>query len=365
MGVSQSREEVLDPISSELVLFCQENSNSALQSAEVDVTNSEIKIDLDDKCCELVVRADKNLNEEYVIEICLEYLRIHRSEGCRSGNEYLEAINVLLDGFFVTLTSLLKPLPIRRVFFKVKLDVASIPGFSSTRFSDSMLEETKDVDLDITLSELIGSKRLTVFQNPDVVDFYEKVLRLDFPSIYHGSIRVSELAHLIYTWSRSGEAANVVRNLLCKLWYDEIFPSITTRVETDEQDSFSTIYFSPINLGLVTLLTRDDAKTWYMNKLHLSLCDNTYGVRSSNEFETKIRAHQNTPITDFVKPRQKYFPNETRTVREVLFDIMTRLRANRRMTYYDAFVYQMINDKKYDDLNSYFENVCRDIYKAY
>ncbi len=365
MGLSQSQHEVLDPIASELNSFCRTSSNDALKSASIEIENSEIKIDLDEQCCELAVRANKNLNEEYVIEICLEFLCIHRTTGCRAGNEYLDAINVLLDEFFTTSVKRLDPVPIRRVFFKVELDAATIQGFQDVHFTESMLQATKNVELDLTLSELIGTKRLTFSRQPDIVKFFTKVIRVDFPSIYQGSIRVNELAKLIYSWSRKKSDDNIVHSLLCKVWYNEILPNIDDVVTEEEDTEYYAIHFVPINLGLVTLLTRDDAKTWYMNKLHLNLCDNTLGVRASDELDSKVRTYQNTRFVDLFKLEEKiYLEDETRTVREVLLDMMTRLRANKKMTYFDAFLYHLIHTK-FTSLDPYFHNVCRDIYKAY
>lgn len=375
--------EASQSLSSLLVLFNELGSffrasrNAVLRSASMTIKSSDmditanIGIDFDEKCCELVVYVSKDTTGYYVIDICLEYLRIHRKEGCSSGNEYLDAINIMLDEFF-SQTRIFESLPIRRIFFKVGVDVSSLPGFPTVIVTSVMKYVTqvlsmydgvlRELDLrTLTIGELIDMKGLTVFQKADIVDFYEKVIRIDFPTMYDGSMRVKDFAYLVL--GGRGEVEKLIHKLISKLWYCEFVQCfITPEMEMSSYDVDHAITFPRISLGIVTLLTRDDYSTWYMKRLKLSVCSKSLPP----DLEARVRAHQNERFVEVVPELfRKYFVSDNRTVRETLMEGINTMRTNRQFTYFDVIPFNFTREEcnYYEDIEPYFfYDVCRNIY---
>lgn len=367
--------------------FLSSSPNDALQSGEV-YRNGKRKMDIDLDvnehdlaCCELQLEVSADINEEYIVRICLDRLRISRSQGCRRGNEYLEAIRYMLDHFFVRSNPIFSSMPIRRMYFEVETDIASIGGgIEALNITNHMYELTKSISKrenfqEMSLSDLFHKHpEFRMHQNEDLNDFWSYVVRVRLPDVYQGDIRISRLAGIVLENLTALEP--IVYKLLCKFWFHQILPLIDPRPkvrkdssddeEEDADEVRMEIAFEPIHLGMLTLLTRDDCKTWYMHHLDLSVC-NQKGPVDSTKLDSKVRRYQEKPFFEFVpKSFKKFFRHITSPTKQVLIECVTNLRKRKRLTFFEYMQLYLIDPKhngrfgsKFDD---YFANVCRELW---
>lgn len=362
----------LHEIEDGLLSFCASSPNEALREVEVYLEGNEMEINLDvdatDRaCCEITMTVDTDFNEDYTIKISLQKLRISRSEGCRSGNEYLGAIREMLEHFFTHSNPLFASMPIRRMYFEVEEDVSSIRGVEPVHITNFMYDTT--VEISRGNGNFYNPKLSELLQDRDVADFWSYVVRDTFD--------VRELANIVLT-NRMGLEEFVYR-LLCKFWYHDVLPQIVEpsliprgKISTNDDDDsddpgfiHSQIDLGRINLGLITLLSREDFKTWYMARLNLSLCDER-GLVDASELEAAVRRFQSEPFVNAVPDSfRRYFEHApSLTTKDVVLQCMGNLRARKRLSYFEALQMYMIDFKHnhhFDALKPYFTNVCRNL----
>ena len=379
--MEEQKEQLLD--------FFRRSPHEALQRAEVQEDGNvlNIRMDIDDRhhaCCELSV----HFLHGNVIRVVLEELRISRSVGCRRGNDYLEAINYTLEHYFTSLQG-------QRVYFEVQYDISSMKALSDVEITTSMKMVTTLISkgeameyLNGTTRDFYGLKladliRMRLVRDPlqdtDLVDFWNYVMRQDYPKIYDGSIRVSELASIALRELLSVDFTDpepvegtyycpwIVHQLLKKYWYGDVLPSLMfgARIEIPRGRPLppKVIKYEIIDLGLVTLLSREDFKTWYMARLNLSLCDKSgQGLPNASELQEAVVRLQSEPFVQVV-PRvfRKYFHTILSTKHTVL-QCMQNFRARKHLTFYEAMQMFFINwqqNKHFEEIMPYFINVCR------
>ncbi len=387
-------QERLQKIKEGLLSFFESSPHEALHGGQVDVylTDLDMKFDVDEKglaCCELTLDIESDINDpsKYTIHIVLDRLRISRSEGCRSGNEYLHAVRYLIDEFFKRSNPVFEDMPIQRMVFQVDDDVASLFVIEPLNITKYMYDVTSKIanmevvnGLDfhsMKLSELFSG--YNPGQERDVSDFWSYVIREDLPHVYDGSVRVSRLASMVLRGVPGFE--RVPYELLCKVWYHHILPlaigrkkdhmprGILSQAYKDEHDDpndpdyIKLDYEYPIELGVVTLLSRDDFKTWYMHHLDLSVCDG-FGPIDSEKMDEKVRKVQETPFVDICPPQfQKYFRTIRTPVKGIVLQCMTNMRVHKRLTYYEYLQLCMLkpgyNVILLGEFSEYLRYVCR------
>lgn len=374
--------------------FFSSSPNEALRSGEVyrdGRRKIDIDLDVDEHdlaCCELKLEVSADINEDYIIRIYLDRLRISRSQGCRRGNEYLEAIRYMLDHFFIRSNPIFSSMPIRRMYFEVETDIASIAGgMEPLNITNHMYEITTTISKrqtvngldfqEMTLSDLLHLH--PEYRVGQESDFWSYVVRVRLPDAYQGDIRLSRLAGIVLENVTALEP--IVYKLLCQFWFHQILPLIDPRPkvhedppddekeEEEEEDADEVrmeIAFEPIHLGMLTLLTRDDCKTWYMHHLDLSVC-NQRGPMDSKKLDSMVRRYQEKPFCELLpKPFKSFFQHITSPTKQVLLDCVTNMRKRRRLTFFEYMQLYLIDPKhngrfgsKFDD---YFANVCRELW---
>lgn len=382
----------MEELEEQLLDFFRRSPHEALQQAEVQEDGNvlNIRMDIDDRhhaCCELSV----HFLPKHVIQLVLDELRLSRSVGCRRGNDYLEAINYTLEHFFTSL-------PGKRVYFEVRNDISSMKALSDVEITTSMEMVTTLISRGESLEYLDGSTRefygLTMtdlirtrlvrdpLRDADLVDFWKYVMRQDYPKMYDGSIRVSQLASIVLENVGSTDFADpdpdegtfycswIVHNLLKKYWYGDVLPHLMfgARIEKPRGRMMASkvLMYEIIDLGLVTLLSREDFKTWYMAHLNLSLCDRSgQGLSNASELQESVARLQSEPFIQVV-PRvfRKYFHTIDVTTKDRVLECMQNLRARKRLTFYEALQIFFINwqqNKHFHTIMPYFHNVCRTV----
>ncbi len=389
----------IERIKDGLVEFFQSSSHDALKEAsDVRIESTEIDIDLDVNerglpCSELTVfvTADRT-TRDYTIRIVLNSLRIARTEGCRSGNEYLAAIRYMIDTFFTRTNPIFEGMPIRRMYFEVEEDVATIQGLETLRVTKRMYDATTSVSkgevvngvdfYGMRLSKFFTDHNYNPGADPDVANFWSYVVRSDLPEVYEGGVRVSRLAEIVLT--NTVGLSSIVHWLLRKIWYHGLLPLIIEprhilrgNVPADYEDAHAdpndpdhirtTIRFPPVRLGIMTLLSRDDFQTWYMYHLNLSPCDEEGGALDATDMNAAVRTLQETPFIDAVPAGFKpYFSMDRHaTTKDVVLRCVANMRARRRLTYFEYLQLYLIdpehNNHFEDVFTDYLNHVCREL----
>jgi len=403
-----------------------------------DITMSPyIHIVLDDSCCliEIAVSSRSNI---YKVKVSLEDLMFQKKkELCpRSGNQYLSIINDLNDHVFShkeTYEFDDDEGNILEVTFKVNSDAATIQGLPKMYVTPAAYRRTKWIanggsfrTLDITEEQLqektrykttereLPSAAYTTEERPerdrsepvivarqlrlqDVIRmdelrmkhelhlFFENVLKHSNPNIYDGSILVSDLAAFVLrkrTTFGDVTMQEYLKQLITRMWY--------TYVVTNENSTLSQLaieeehvrddtdgYYVPgiiLVLAILSLLARDDCKTWYMDKLGIQICSSS---TSSDDVDpcAKVRGFQETQIgdlnigtaadTDF-QTHVQTLTNVKDTIRAIVG--RSRRTADRLFTFYDAYVYLIIETAYYISLESESElfilNVCKTLIRT-
>jgi hypothetical protein len=207
--------------------------------------------------------------------------------------------------------------------------------------------------------------------------FFENVLKHSNPDIYDGSILVSDLADFVIgkrlpAWDVTMQS--YVRQLIARMWYtyvvtNENSKSSSTAAEEAARDDVEGYNVPEIILvlAILSLLARDDCKTWYMDKLGIQICATETVVDNPC---AKVREFQETQIgdlnigvaadTDF-KTHVQTLTNVKDTIRAIVS--RSRRTADRLFTFFDAYVYLIIETAYYTSLESesesFTQNVCK------
>ncbi len=392
-----------------LQTFFKESPYDSLKEANIRADRLTIEINLDTNeqgkkpCCVLTIYLGAS------IQIVLDEVRLQRSKGCKRGNEYLEMIRYVLENFFTPTNELFTPYPSMRVFFQVKTDISELKGITDVKITSEKQKFTKLVyegkvakytdgsEMDfhkMTLRDLIDAR---VLGNPlrirKYADFWEYVVREDYPTIYDGSIRMRGFARIVSKEyieeddeeedddeedddeddeSEYDDQNELKTSLLRKYWYDHVLPKLmenwrshATHVNNvwDADD----ILFYGFDLGMATLLSRDDYQTWYMKNLGLSLCNSHgYPHEDENELKKSVRRIQSEPFVNVVpQEARKYFSSariRDMTTKETVLQAVTSMRSLKYMTFFDVLRTSFLNHQDNSNLYSlepYFDNVCR------
>jgi hypothetical protein len=392
--------EHLERIKDGLLDFFASSAHAALRGGQVQVegTDIDVNLDVDENglaCCELTVytSTSDDVDDAYTILIVLSMLRISRSDGCRSGNEYLRAVRDMIDHFFIRSNPVFEDIPIRRMSFKVEDDMSTLTVIEPLHITTYMYDTTTKISnmevvngLDfhsMKLSELLHTQPGYTFgQDRDVSDFWSYVIREDLPDVYQGSVRVSRLAGMVLHGVAGFE--RVSYQLFCKIWFHHILPLVIGRKkhtprgklskqyndahdDPDDPDYIKFNYEYTVELGVITLLSRDDFKTWYMHHLNLSVCDDSFGPIDSKEMDDEVRAVQETPFVDIVPTQfKKYFGTMRTPTKQVVLQCMTNMRVHKRLTYYEYLQLSMVKSKYNTELTNkltgYLRSVCRELF---
>jgi hypothetical protein len=235
----------------------------------------------------------------------------------------------------------------------------------------------------MTLHDLIDANIiLDPTSMPETADFWNYVVRVDYPTIYDGSMRLSGFARIVskeYIDDDDEEdedegidAIPLKVNLLRKYWYDHIIRplmknwDIVQMEEITEPWDNDEINFYAFDLGMATLLSRDDCKTWYMKHLGLSLCNSDGSVADQTAMEERVRRFQSEPFVNAVpQDARKYFTSpsiHSMTTKQTVLQAMTTMRSLKYMTFFDVLRVSFVNHEDnfhFESLEPYFSNVCR------
>lgn len=158
--------------------------------------------------------------------------------------------------------------------------------------------------------------------------------------------------------------------LLCKIWYQNILPQLMYNfqgwADVQQRQKHQQLFVEklsfekyPLDLGLVTLLSREERKTWYMIHLNLSPCLTADVHPERTRLDDMVKRFQNEPFLNVVPKSIRYYFNSPRnaplTTKQVI------LEGSRRLSYYDILRLKLIHhDKAYfSKLGPYFLKVCR------
>ncbi len=318
-------------------------------------------IKLENPCCNIKITRRK---QKVFVELLLLYVK-DCDYSALSGNDYLDMINLFLVDVFVQnadVQSLLRQKNIQKVIFTIPVDESEITAMPTLVVTDQMYRKAREI-AEGTSFESISLKQAEpqLWEEPKLKAFFHSVLRHDFPTIYDGSMSVKEFVDLVY----NARLASIVFVLLRRMLFEFV------RAVRPMGEDISASMEEPYNMSLHLLssLSRDDGKTWYMRKTGVGPCtrdtsspmptDGEY-VNEDNsnldlnesldpeEYVARIVEFQNSEF-DIVLPEpkivsRKYFEPvlATRTtIRSIIQSFIDRSRTG-SLTYYDAVLYDAI-----------------------
>jgi hypothetical protein len=260
---------------------------------------------------------------------------------------------------------------------------------AKTRFDTSIIDREEDLPVRVRDHHSDSPRRRAgcdTLRLRDVVDmsavrtkpewylFFEHVLKHEWPEIYDGSINVSRLASLLVGDERSTSmAASTIHSQIIRLiahfWYTYVVTNENSVsggggvVVGDNTHYIPGVYLS---LSTLTLLTRDDCKTWYMDKLGLETCSPPDSGATLNPCE-QIQEFQGKEIVNLKIIGTVDFKRHVRSltnVRDTMVAIIDRSKrtADRLFTFYDAYVYFLIAkafETSLEDRHVFTNDVCR------
>lgn len=357
---------------------------------------------LDDNCCLLHVHE----TGENRLTISLEELMLARKkEDCpRKGKDYLRILRIMNDEFWSVRTNYVG-YPYTHVTFQIDIDASHIVGLERFVCTDLMIDQTNALyqymlsmeaknsaeNRTINLASFVDMEELR--RNYLVKDFMERALmkydlheqavrgterkEISGLSIRSGRVLVSDLA---YVCLRITYESPSVDRFVQRMWFEILLPAIlshneiTRALHITASHPFSTqriVDAARIRLSVITPLSRDDAKTWYMADLGLSICslaghDESYYIDSLNRFRDSTidevrrtgggQAFGCLPERATIKFIVNFF---------VVKHLRTECGTGRNcFSYFDAMVYSEIEStfKQHDQgkiYDAFSYNVCR------
>lgn len=382
---------------------------------------SEIELVLDDGCCIVGIVVSKRHLHKVVIDL-KEVMMFRKSKAScsRSGKQYLAVVHEMNTNVF----SKKETYGVDRVdvTFKVSGDSATIPGLPRMHVAGPTVRRTQWIanggsfrSIDITEDQIATQTRYSAKEHrptmsssyvdeaetardrsepsprrssirlQDVVDmgelrarqelFFERVLRHTHPDIYDGSIDISKLAtYILRQEPFKVSLGRYIKKLITRIWFTHIVTnenSCSSDPATTDDDGLI-ITEVHLVLSILTLLKRDDCKTWYMAELDLEICSDKAAGIDPCEY---VRAFQQTQVRDLELGEDADVDFRTHvealaSVKEAIREIVdhSRRTAERLFTFYDAYVYLIIETAYYMSLDTmseaFTENICRKLIQS-
>ena len=390
---------------------------------KMDMIADQSKIDLvlDDGCCLIDIVVSKRKLYKVVIDLKDVMFSKSKASCPRSGKHYLAVVNELnVNVFSKHDTYMLDRVD---VTFKVSGDSAILPGLPRMHVAGPTVRRTQWIanggsfrTINITEDQIATQTRYSSTKEhmtssyvdeaetvrdrsepsprrpsvrlKDVVDmdalrasqelFFERVLRHTHPDIYEGSIGISDLAkYLLRQQGFKVSLGRYIKKMIARIWYTYIVTnenscSVTDPIPSTDDDNDLNITEVHLVLSILTLLKRDDCKTWYMAELGLEICSNkAEGIdlcEQVREFQQK-RVGDLELGADADVDFRAHIDAHT-NVKEAICDIVdhSRRTAERLFTFYDAYVYLIIETAYYMSFDiaseAFTENVCRKLIQS-
>lgn len=349
------------------------------QNEEYD-TNDHFFMYFDDRCVAIAVQfIYLESVSKYMVEINLVSLRYSkRDRPCgRSGNQYLAIIDFVNEHFFSNRDNF--DGKVCRVIFYVGIDASHIPGLRNFVVTKRMVEQTewirdqkaatpknplpsasfqemlspsRERDHDVTNVGRVKLKDAIrnfgeLKRTPLLLTLFNDMLSSAYSTIENGEIYIHALARLVLDkFHMPLLHQNSLDKYIIRLWFEFILPRLTTYYPQTfiDNDEFDTLYSSPLKLRYLTLLGRDDCKTWYMDKLKLNMCGlrglpreyYAQHVRDIQQmtFKQAVGMLERTDI--FIPPRYKDV-----TIKEYVIILSNKSRT-RQFDFLDELMYDIV-----------------------
>ena len=333
----------------------------------------------DGGCCilEIEVREDH-------MTISLEELMISRrkSDCNRSGNDYLQLLHLANNDFWSKKENY-EGFSYRYVKFKVSDDLATIVALPAIRCTDEDVSATHWLSESefgrsnilasmISMEELLAEHRIRLFFSKILQEqnISQKAIRHDEEeykeisglSIYSGRILVADFAYICLHISQT--TSPIFDRFVQRLWYEYILPRVLEKIEVK---SFPPSRFDcpelsefKIKLATITLLGRDDARTWYMDKLQLSVC--ALNGQPIEHYTRRLEEFRLLPVkSTFSSVHVRDVGNMP--VKNIVLIMINNLRK-KQFTYFDAIMYTGIINSLFAFergliIHAFISDVCR------
>jgi hypothetical protein len=340
-------------------------------------------IKLENPCCYIKITRRK---QKVFVELLLLYVK-DCDYSALSGNDYLDMINVFLDDVFVRNTdvqSLLRQKNIEKVIFTIPVDESEITSMPTLVITDRMYRKAREITEGKTFESItLKEAEPQLWQEPRLKAFFDSVLIHDFPTIYDGSMYVKEFVNLVYNAGLS----SIVFVLLRRMLYE--FVHVIRPTDEDTSASMEEPY--KMSLHLLSSLSRDDGKTWYMRKTGVGPCtrDTSSPMPTGGEYENEDNA--NLDLKESLDPEEytarilefqhskfevvlpepkrvsrKYFESVfDLPIRSVIQSFIDRSRTN-SLTYYDAVLYDAIVQyvNRVQLIDPYLDYACKTVWHS-